>query len=73
MKKNQWPPFRETKLTRYLAEFFEVDNNVIMMANINPWVEDLYESIQALNYTAIARDINYISSTKRLSLRVVSK
>lgn len=50
-----------------------MDNNIIMMANINPRAEDLCESVQALSYTAIARDINIMSNTSRLSLRVVSK
>lgn len=48
------PPFRETKLTRYLSEFFVEDNNIIMIANINPRIEDFEESIKALNYTALA-------------------
>lgn len=43
------------------------------MANINPRIEDLQESIQALSYTAIAREINIISSAKWMSLKVTSK
>lgn len=45
MRTNTWPPFRETKLTWYLAEFFEYDNNIIMIANINPRESDISETI----------------------------
>lgn len=71
------PPFRETKLTRYLSEFFVEDNNIIMIANINPRMEDFEESIRALNYTALAREIktypnrmsNGMSRTSKPKLR----
>lgn len=36
LKDKTIPPFRETKLTRYLSEFFVEDNNIIMIGNINP-------------------------------------
>ena len=55
-------PYRETKLTRYLSEFFEQDNNVIMIANINPREKDFEESLRALNYTSGAKEIKFIPS-----------
>lgn len=36
MSEKKIAPFRETKLTRYLSDFFIEDNNIIMIANINP-------------------------------------
>lgn len=62
LKKKKLAPFRETKLTRYLSEFFVSDNNIVMIANINPWLQDFSESLRALNYTACAREIKEIPS-----------
>ena len=55
-------PYRETKLTRYLSEFFEEDNNIIMIANINPRERDFEESLRALNYTSIAKEVKLLQS-----------
>lgn len=55
MKKKQHAPFRESKLTRYLSEFFEEDNNIIMIANVNPCYADFQETLRTLQYTAVAR------------------
>lgn len=63
------PPFRETKLTRYLSEFFVEDNNIIMIANINPRMNDFEESMRALNYTAVAREIRTLPSRFSLSIQ----
>lgn len=62
LNKRQRPPFRETKLTRYLSEFFVENNNIIMIANINPRKADFEESLRALNYTAVAREITVLPS-----------
>ena len=55
-------PYRESKLTKILHEYFHEDNNLIMIANINPRVEDFEESMRVLNYAAVAKDIQPIKS-----------
>ena len=55
-------PLRESKLTKIFAEYFQGDQNIIMITNINPRTEDFEESIRALNYSCIARDIKPMKS-----------
>ena len=55
-------PLRESKLTKIFAEYFQGDQNIIMITNINPRNEDFEESIRALNYSCIAKDIKPIKS-----------
>ena len=55
-------PLRESKLTKLFAEYFQGDQNIIMITNINPRNEDFEESIRALNYSCIAKDIKPIKS-----------
>ena len=55
-------PFRESKLTKIFAEYFQGDQNIIMITNINPRTEDFQETIRALNYSCIAKDIKPIKS-----------
>ena len=50
-------PLRESKLTKIFCEYFQGDQNVIMITNINPRAEDFEETIRALNYSCIAKDI----------------
>jgi hypothetical protein len=62
LKDSKMPPYRETKLTRYLSEFFIEDNFIIMIANINPQTLDFEESIRVLNYASVAKEIRPIKS-----------
>lgn len=62
LKESKIPPYRETKLTRYLSEFFIEENFIIMIANINPQESDFEESIRVLNYASIAREIRPVKS-----------
>ena len=55
-------PLRESKLTKLFAEYFQGDQNIIMITNINPRNEDFEETIRALNYSCIAKDIKPIKS-----------
>ena len=55
-------PYRDSKLTRILYEYFHEENNLRMIANINPRQADFEESMRVLNYAAIAKDIQPIKS-----------
>ena len=55
-------PLRESKLTKIFAEYFQGEQNIIMITNINPRTEDFEESIRALNYSCIAKDIKPMKS-----------
>ena len=55
-------PLRESKLTKIFSEYFQGDQNVIMITNINPRAEDFEETIRALNYSCIAKDIKPMKS-----------
>ena len=55
-------PIRESKLTKLFSEYFQGDQNIIMITNINPRPEDFEETIRALNYSCLAKDIKPIKS-----------
>ena len=55
-------PFRESKLTKLFCEYFQGEQNIIMITNINPRKEDFEESIRALNYSCLAKDIRPVKS-----------
>ena len=59
---NKMVPLRESKLTKILSEYFQGDQNVIMITNINPRIEDFEETIRDLNYSCIAKDIKPMKS-----------
>ena len=70
-------PLRESKLTKLFAEYFQGEQNIIMITNINPRSEDFEESIRALNYSCIAKDIKpmksvipKLSATNELKLQI---
>jgi len=50
-------PFRESKLTMLFQEYFTGDQNILMITNINPRKEDFEETMRALNYSCIAKEI----------------
>lgn len=50
-------PFRESKLSMLFQEYFSGDQNIIMITNINPRKEDFEETMRALNYSCIAKEI----------------
>ena len=55
-------PFRESKLTMLFQEYFQGDQNVIMVTNINPRREDFEETMRALTYSCVAKEIKPIKS-----------
>jgi kinesin family protein 20 len=55
-------PFRESKLTMLFQEYFQGDQNIIMVTNINPSKDDLNETLRVLSYSCTARDIKPIKS-----------
>lgn len=55
-------PFRESKLTMLFQEYFQGDQNIIMITNINPRREDFEETVRALNYSCIAKEIKPLRS-----------
>ena len=70
-------PFRESKLTKLFCEYFQGDQNIIMITNINPRKEDFEESIRALNYSCLAKDIRPVKSVLNVnnknSLKLLNK
>ena len=55
-------PYRDSKLTKYLFEYFHEENSLRMIVNVNPNPFDFEESMRVLNYAAIAKDIIPIKS-----------
>ena len=64
-------PYRDSKLTKILFEYFHEENNLRMIANINPRQADFEESMRVLNYAAIAKDIQPIKSRVDSSRRML--
>lgn len=50
-------PHRESQLTKLLFEYFQRGDSIAMIANINPSKEDLYETINVINYASLSREI----------------
>ena len=55
-------PFRESKLTMLFQEYFQGDQNIIMVTNINPCRDDFDETLRVLSYACIAKEIRPIKS-----------
>lgn len=55
-------PFRDCKLTKFLAEFFQYTSTIKMITNINPRTDDFAESLRVLNYASIAKEVKLITS-----------
>ena len=55
-------PFRESKLTKLFCEYFQGEQNITMITNINPRKEDFEETLRALNYSCIAKEIKPVKS-----------
>lgn len=65
-------PFRESKLTMLFQEYFQGEQNIIMVTNINPSKDDFDESIRVLSYSCLAKDIKPIKS-KIVNFSKISK
>lgn len=55
-------PFRESKLTMLFQEYFQGEENIIMITNINPGRDDYEETLRVLSYACIAKEIRPIKS-----------
>lgn len=62
MKKDAPVPFRDSKLTRFLSEFFMENSTITMITNINPREDDFIETLRVLNYASMAKEIKLIVS-----------
>ena len=65
LKKGQMVPFRDCKLTRFLADYFLSECSMKMITNINPREEDFEESLRVLNYSSVAKETKIIVSEFR--------
>eukprot|EP01105_Mastigella_eilhardi_P024765 TRINITY_DN652_c1_g1_i1.p1 TRINITY_DN652_c1_g1~~TRINITY_DN652_c1_g1_i1.p1 ORF type:complete len:1086 (+),score=383.84 TRINITY_DN652_c1_g1_i1:58-3258(+) len=50
-------PFRNSRLTTLLQEFFSNNGKATMIVNISPSVEDYNETLQVLRFSAVAREV----------------
>lgn len=57
-------PFRESRLTLALSEYFAIGHRLTMVVNINPARSMINETVNVLEYAAIARDIKPVTPTK---------
>lgn len=65
LRKDLVVPFRDCKLTKFLAEFFLYNSTIKMITNINPREEDFLESLRVLNYSSLAKEVKLIMSELR--------
>lgn len=62
--KKERVPYRESKLTKLLCEYFkDCNNNLIMIANINPHQLEFDETLRVLNFTSLAKKSHPIKTT----------
>jgi hypothetical protein len=75
LKKKKRVPFRESKLTHFLKEYFKDDKSISIIININPCQADFEETLQVLEYANVAKKIELIKSTmkSRMSLPLAYK
>lgn len=52
-------PYRESKLTKVLIEFFAAKADVMMIANINQDQVSFHENMKVLDYAVMAKDIRH--------------
>ena len=51
-------PFRESKITRFFQDSLNSKGKVVMIVNVSPSRADLDETIHALRFSAIAKEID---------------
>jgi hypothetical protein len=57
-------PFRESKLTKCLAEYFTTQYKLYMIVTVNPSEACFNETRKVLEYSALAREIKYLNEPK---------
>ena len=55
-------PYRESKVTKMLIEYFAARTEVIMVANINQEKACYHENMKVLDYAVLAKDIRHCST-----------
>lgn len=65
--KGERVPVRDSKLTHVLFNYFYKKNNIIMIANVNPSIDDFEESTNVLDYTYLAKNADPKMSPKAQS------
>lgn len=59
-------PYRDSKLTRVLIEYFANKVEVLMIANINQSQTCFHENMKVLDYAVLAKDIRHCSTINSL-------
>ena len=62
MKDKTMIPYRETKLTKFLAEYFLEQSSISMITSICPDEKEFEESVRVLNYAALAKSVPPLAS-----------
>lgn len=57
IKKKVPVPFRESKLTLIFQQYFSGEHFIMMITNINPRKEDYEESVRALSFSCLCKEI----------------
>ena len=63
LKKNIHVPYRESKLTKFLSQYFLQKNSISMIAHMNPRHSDFNETLRVLSYANLASEIDPVKST----------
>ncbi|KRT78174.1 Kinesin [Oryctes borbonicus] len=66
---NKMIPYRESKLTRLFQRALSGNESICMIVNMNPAIDMFEESLHALNFSAIAKDV----VVKRTPLKLKTK
>jgi hypothetical protein len=59
-------PYRESKLTRVLIDYFAARVEVMMIANINQSAACFHDNMKVLEYAMLAKDIQHCSKDSTL-------
>ena len=70
---NMQLPYRESKLTKVLMEYFVSQCKITMIANIHPLKGWLHENMKVLDYAALAKDIKIDNDKYHLTTKEMLK
>ncbi|RZC32836.1 kinesin-like protein KIF23 [Asbolus verrucosus] len=62
---NEPVPYRDSKLTLLLKNFFEGEGSVAMIVCVNPSVEDFEENLQVMNFAETTKNVQIAASESR--------
>ena len=66
-------PYRDSKLTRVLFEYFNENSNMNMIVNINSNHNDYEETVRVLDYANLAKMIGPVKSVVGMKMNMVSE